>query len=218
MTNRWWLFLSSETRRDVCRVRVWDNDVEQERRENIRLITTKAADLSVSRTNFVCINFSNPIFIAASHSPRVRFLSRIFFCWAGGREIFTWVSLGTHTRRFCVHSACVAGSLKLLLSTLRYFSSGSLRSLKSSDIFDYFTFSLFAARKTVLSIKIRVCIMRNPLHGAFLDDEEKKLNCSLRPFFRLSLCLWKKPKNVKFIIDEILSNPYNLSLNLNHFN
>lgn len=53
----------------------------------------------------------------------------------------TWVSDGTHTNRFCVHSACVAGSLKLLLSTLRNFNSGSFRSLKSSDIFDYFVFS-----------------------------------------------------------------------------
>lgn len=45
----------------------------------------------------------------------------------------TWFSCGTQTRRFCVHSACVAGSLNWFFSTVKYFSSGSLRSTVGSS-------------------------------------------------------------------------------------
>lgn len=42
-----------------------------------------------------------------------------------------WVSWGTHTSLFWVHSACVAGSLKLFRSTDRYRSSGSFLSIST---------------------------------------------------------------------------------------
>lgn len=57
------------------------------------------------------------------------------------RRVFTWVSCGTHTRRFCVHSACVAGSLKAFRSTDKYFKSGSF-SLKSSAMLILFLYVL----------------------------------------------------------------------------
>ena len=70
-------------------------------------------------------------------------------------RLLTWVSDGTHTSRFCVHSACVAGSLKLLLSTLKYLSSGSLRSLKSSDMFVNFFLYFFL----FLSLHSQNCLL-----------------------------------------------------------
>lgn len=43
-----------------------------------------------------------------------------------------WLSWGTHTRRFWVHSACVGWSLSWLRSTARYFMNGSERSVSMS--------------------------------------------------------------------------------------
>lgn len=159
------------------------------KRENIRFSFIQIFDVH---------KFSSPEIFHCRNSLLNHWLLSLFAHEHG--ILLTWFSDGTHTSRFCVHSAWVAGSLKLLLSTLKYFSSGSLRSLKSSDMFDNsFFFFFLVSLTTAFDFRVlseNVCIWRrNPLHGAgdiFWMWRKKNMNCSsplfsLRPVF-LCVC------------------------------
>lgn len=108
--------------------------------------------LTLSLYFFYSLSFNSsliPFTLACCCRYFISLLFRFFLLF----KFLTCDSCGTQTRRFCVHSACVAGSLNWFFSTVRYFNAGSFRStIDSSLIFVNNSFY------TVISSNMCVCI------------------------------------------------------------
>lgn len=144
----------------------------------------------------LCVNHE-PLWRPMGICTRVRICMVVHDVWCVFEEYMMMISLtcdscGTQTRRFCVHSACVAGSLNWFFSTVRYFNSGSLRSIICSSLILLSILSFDSPHDFNISLSSNFCILLISLFvwRYFLVVVLLDINCVFCILFWVEKCLF----------------------------